>query len=100
MATVETRAGKKVWVIDPADAITEGEGTMTCQSSLGDQTLRGVTIPGKRTYDSNGEAAELFMGNLEPFTLPADGGTVRVHGTSGSGPSGSFTSDGTATAKK
>ena len=99
MATVETRQGKRVWVIDPADSDAEGKGTDTCVSSLGDQTLRGVTIPGTRTFESDGDAAGLFMSNLDPFTVPADGGTVRVHGSTGGG-GGSFTSDGTATAKK
>ena len=99
MATVETRQGKRVWVIDPGDSDVQGKGTVTCVSSLGDQTLRGVTIPGKRTYDSDGDAADMFMRQLDPFTVPADGGTVRVHGATG-GAGGSFTSEGTATAKK
>jgi hypothetical protein len=99
MATVETRQGKRVWVIDPGDSDVQGKGTVTCVSSLGDQTLRGVTIPGKRTYDSDGDAADLFMRHLDPFTVPADGGTVRVRGATG-GASGSFTSEGTATAKQ
>jgi hypothetical protein len=99
MATVETRQGKRAWVIDPSDSDAEGKGTMKCVSSVGDQTLRGVTIPGTRTYDSDGDAAGLFMSNLDPFTVPADGGTVRVRGATG-GASGSFTSEGTATAKK
>jgi hypothetical protein len=99
MATVETRQGQTVWVVNPGDSDVQGTGTVTCVSSLGDQTLRGVTIPGTRTYDSNGDAAELFMGNLDAFTIPAEGGTVRVHGSRG-GIGGSFTSDGTATGKK
>jgi hypothetical protein len=100
MATVETRGANKVWVIDPLDATFDGgKGSTTCVSSLGDQTLRGVTIPGTRTFDSDGDAADLFMGNLATFTIPAEGGTVRVRGSSG-GIGGSFTSDGTATAKK
>lgn len=99
MASVETRGGKMSWVIDPTDTTIDGQGSTECQSSLGDQTLRGVTIPGKRTYDSDGDAAELFMGNLDPFTIPAEGGSVRVHGSSG-GAGASWTSDGTATAKK
>jgi hypothetical protein len=100
MATLETRGNSRVWVIDPSDTITDGKGTTTCQASQGDQTLRGVTIPGKRTSDTDGGSADLFLGNLERFTIPADGGTVRVHGSTGGGAAGSFSSDGTATAKR
>jgi hypothetical protein len=98
-ATQETRAGKRVWLIDPLDAMSEGTGRTTCVSSLGDQTLRGVTIPGTRTYDVGGDAAELFMGNLDPFTIPAEGGSVRVSGTR-SVAGGTYTATGTAAAKK
>ena len=98
MATLETRGDKKIWVIDPLMAIAEGQGSQECVSSLGDQTLRGVTIPGKRTYESTGDAAALFIGNLTTFTVPAEGGTVRLHGSQ-SGPGGSWTSDGSARAQ-
>jgi hypothetical protein len=73
----------------------EGTGSMECVSSLGDQTLRGVTIPARRTHPSTGDAAALFMGNLDAFTIPAEGGSVRVSGTRGV-PGSTWTSSGTA----
>lgn len=96
MATIETRGGSKVWVIDPLQsAFDGGKGSATCVSSLGDQTLRGVTIPGTRTHETNGEAGEIFFGILDAFTIPAEGGTVRVRGARDS-----WTSGGTVTATK
>jgi hypothetical protein len=99
MAGIETRGPNRVWVIDPGDATYDGgKGTTTCVNSVGDQILRGALVRATRTYELNGDSAELFMGNLGAFTIPADGGTVRVHGSIG-GVSGSWTSDGTATGK-
>jgi hypothetical protein len=99
MATRETRGDRTVWVIDPLDGSTEGTGSMECVHSQGDQTLRGVTIPARRTHESEGDAAQLFIGNLSPFTIPAEGGTVRVHGSQ-SAAGGSWTSEGTAVAPR
>ena len=99
MATRETRGDRKVWLIEPLDTIAEGTGRQTCVSSAGDQTLRGVTIPGTRTYESEGDAAELFIGNLSRFTIPAEGGTVRVSGSQNAA-GGSWTSEGTAVAPR
>ena len=59
----------------------------------------GVTVPGTRTYEANGDSAQLFVGNLDPFEIPASGGSVHVRGTRG-GIAGTHTSDGTATASR
>lgn len=95
MATLETRGADTVWVVNPLDASAEGEGTETCTNSLGGITLRGVTLPATVTQDSTGDSGGIFIGLLQPFTLPKDGGRTSVSGSAG-GDRGTFTAQGTA----
>lgn len=90
-ARLDTRDGKKVWVVDPQDADSEGQGKEDCTNSLGGTTIRGVTLPTTVTYDSTGDTAELFLGLLKEIVIPQSGGTVSV-----SGSRATFTASGSA----
>jgi hypothetical protein len=100
LARQETREGKKVWVIDPLDASVEGKGTEDCTNTLGGTTLRGVTLPGRYSNETDGSSGELFIGGLKTIVIPAEGGTVRVTGSGVGGDRGTVTVDGTAIGRR
>ena len=83
LATLEDRAGNKVWVVDPLDAMTDGTATSSCQGEI----------------NIEAGSAEQFLGLFRPFVFPQEGGTIAIHGASGNPSLGSAMSDGTATAK-
>jgi hypothetical protein len=83
LATTEDRGGKKVWVVDPLDAMTDGTATSSCQGEIVVEA----------------SSAEQFLGSFKPFVFPQEGGTIAIHGASGNPALGSETADGTATAK-
>lgn len=93
-ARLEVRDGKKVWTVEPLDQnVEDGTGKEDC--FYPPQTLRGVTVGGNIPRESEGTSGATFMGLLKPFSIPAEGGKVRVQGTKGSD-RGTFTADGTA----
>lgn len=98
-ARAETRAGKKVWVIEPQSmSNTDGTGRLNCTNTLGGTTMRGVTFPGQYSVDTGGETPAAFLIALDPIVIPAEGGTIPVGGTYRDD-RGITTSQGTATAQ-
>jgi hypothetical protein len=96
-ARIETREGKRVWVIDPKDAnVDDGTGRLNCFTPP--VTIAGVTIGGNIPQDSDGGSGSIFVDTLRAFTLPVEGGSAAVQG-SVSSPRGSFTVSGTAVGK-
>jgi hypothetical protein len=96
-ARQEQRGNERVWVIASGKSSAEGSGTLDCTNTLGGTTLRGVTLPGRYSAETDGESGSIFVGLLETIVIPQSGGNVRVHG-SATTDRGTFTAEGTATA--
>jgi hypothetical protein len=92
VATVQTRADKKVFVIDRSQSAAAGSGTIECTNI----TPIGTFPAG--SYPSGLGSAGTFLRTLDDIVIPAEGGTIPVSGDRPDLTGGIMHARGTATA--